>query len=247
MMLHTLSVLRQFPALSEQRPGSDDAGGLRPVSWIEPTILERRFIPVVGAEEAIDVASDLLHVDYAYVFDMAGNWWFPDSPTSSSWSRLPSRVRVIAQGTEFDDGAWEGTGHIDIDFGLDTAFLHEELQRLRRRNSTCVPMSRTWWTSLTRSIATPGTSSRLLWSDSRQTVAGTEAHRALAEGAIATAATPRIKMRTARIQKRALPIRAVSLTACFYLVRPPSTFSLSLAAARLTKRAVKTRNGEQET
>jgi hypothetical protein len=164
MMLHTLSVLRQFP-FSEQRPGVTYLA-VHPVSWIEPTILERRFIPAVGAEEAIDVASDLLHVDYAYVFDMAWDLWAPDSPTSSSWSRLPSRVRAIAQGAEFDDGAWEGTGHIDIDFGLDTAFLHEELQ-LTPEAEQHVRANVAHLVDFTNKIdRNSGTSSRLLWSDS---------------------------------------------------------------------------------
>ena len=45
MMLHVLSVLRQFP-FSAARPGVSYVS-VQPVSWNEPTILERRFTPGV--------------------------------------------------------------------------------------------------------------------------------------------------------------------------------------------------------
>ena len=164
MMLHTLSVLRQFP-FSEQRPGIAYLA-VHPVSWGEPTILERRFTPPATAEEAIDVASELLHGDYAYVFDAAWDLWAPDSPNSLQWHLAPSRVRFIAQGTEFEEGAWEGTGHIDIDFGLDTPFLYEDVkltteaeQRVRANVARLVDFT----TKIDRNC---GTNSRLMWSDS---------------------------------------------------------------------------------
>ena len=43
MMAHALSVIRQFP-FSAQQPGTSYLA-LHPVSWNEPTILERRFRP----------------------------------------------------------------------------------------------------------------------------------------------------------------------------------------------------------
>lgn len=164
MMLHTLSVLHQFP-FSELRPGVSYLA-VHPVSWSEPTVLERRFTPPVSPEEAIHVASDLLHGDYAYVFDAAWDLWTPDSPNSLQWHPAPQRVRFVAQGPEFEEGAWEGTGNIDIDLGLDTPFLYEELQltpdaeeRVRANVARLVDFTN----KLERNC---GTSSRLLWSDS---------------------------------------------------------------------------------
>jgi len=164
MMLHTLSVLRQFP-FSEQRPGVTYLA-VHPVSWSEPTVLERRFTPPVAPEEAIHVASDLLHGDYAYTFDAAWDLWTPDPQTSIQWNLVPSRVRFIAQGNEFEDGAWEGTGHVDIDFGLDSPFLYEELQltpEAEQRVRTNVGKLVDFTTKIDRNC---GTNSRLLWSDS---------------------------------------------------------------------------------
>ncbi len=63
MMAYALSVLRQFP-FSAQQPGISYLA-LHPVSWNEPTILERRFRPGIDPEEAVQIASDLLHDDYA--------------------------------------------------------------------------------------------------------------------------------------------------------------------------------------
>jgi hypothetical protein len=164
MMLRTVSVLRQFPF--SERLGGVTYLAVHPVSWSEPTILERRFVPTVSAEEAIHVASDLLHGDYAYVFDAAWDLWAPEAPNSSQWILSPSRVRFIAQGSEFEDAAWEGTGHIDIDFGLDTPFLYEELQltaeaeqHVRANVARLVDFT----TKIDRNC---GANSRLMWSDS---------------------------------------------------------------------------------
>jgi hypothetical protein len=125
MLLHALSVLRQFP-FSVARPGVSYVS-VQPVSWNEPTILERRFAPGVAPEIAVDVASDLLHEDYAYVFDADWDLWTPDS-TGRQWALAPNHVRFIAQGAEFEDGTAETTGHIEVDFGLDSAFLQEQVE-----------------------------------------------------------------------------------------------------------------------
>jgi hypothetical protein len=125
MMAYALSVLRQFP-FSDQRPGVTYVA-VHPVSWNEPTILERKFNPGVSPEDAVDIASDLLHDDYAYIFDVDWDLWTPDS-SGRQWALAPNHVRLIAQGSEFDEGAAEALGQIEIDFGLDSAFLQEQVQ-----------------------------------------------------------------------------------------------------------------------
>jgi hypothetical protein len=125
MMLHVLGVLHQFP-FSAQRPGVTYVA-VHPVSWNEATILERKFLPGVSPEAAIDVGSDLLHEDYAYVFDADWDLWTPDS-SGRQWSPAPNHVRLIVQGPEFDERASEATGQIQIDFGLDSAFLQEQVE-----------------------------------------------------------------------------------------------------------------------
>src|SRR5258708_12746653 len=62
----TVSVLRQLP-FSAARDGVTYAA-IQPVSWSEPTILERRFRPGVTPEEAAEVVSELLPDDYPHLF-----------------------------------------------------------------------------------------------------------------------------------------------------------------------------------
>ncbi len=168
MLAHALSVLHQFPS-SPQRPGIGYLA-VHPVSWNEPTILERRFNPGVPPEEAIDAASDLLHQDYAYAFDLYWDLWTLDA-TTKQWTLLPSRVRMIVQGEEFDERASEGTGQIEFDFGLDTQFLQEQVnldaeaeERVRANVHQLVDFTN----KLEKSAHASG---RLLWSDSEDNLA----------------------------------------------------------------------------
>lgn len=124
MLPHLFAVLQQFP-FSEQRPGITYAA-VQPVSWNEASVLERRFSPGIAPEEALVVAADLIHDDYAYTFEAYWDLWTPD-PNGQAWLLAPSLVKFIVQGEEFDDGAYQETGHIEIDFGLDSLFVHENI------------------------------------------------------------------------------------------------------------------------
>jgi hypothetical protein len=124
MLPHMFAVLQQFP-FSAQRPGITYAA-VQPVSWNEASILERRFSPGIAPEEAVVVAADLIHDDYAYIFDGYWDLWTPDK-SGEQWLRIPSLVKFIVQGEEFDDGTYQETGHIEIDFGLDSLFVQENI------------------------------------------------------------------------------------------------------------------------
>ena len=124
MLPHILAVLQQFP-FSGQRPGIAYAS-VQPVSWNEASVLERRFSPGISPEEAMVVAADLIHDDYAYVFDAYWDLWAPDE--SGLWRQVPSQVKFIVQGEEFEDGVQHETGHIQIDFGLDSLFVQETIE-----------------------------------------------------------------------------------------------------------------------
>src|SRR5260370_24576277 len=125
MLPPALGMFRQLP-LSPARDGVTYAA-IQPVSWIEPTILERRVRPGVSPEEAAEVVAELLHDDYAYVFEAHWDLWTPPED-AEKWVLEPSLVRLVAHGMDFEERAAEETGHIQIDFGLDTPFLHEELE-----------------------------------------------------------------------------------------------------------------------
>jgi len=124
MLPHILAVLQQFP-FSEQRPGVTYVA-VQPVSWNEASVLERRFSPGIPPQDAVIVAADLVHDDYAYVFDAYWDMWTVDG--TGKWSLVARQVKVIAQGEEFEDGVQQETGHIQIDFGLDSLFVQEEAE-----------------------------------------------------------------------------------------------------------------------
>lgn len=167
MMAHAGAVLREFP-FSPQRPGVNYLA-VHPVSWNEPTVLERRFTPGVAPDEAIDAASDLLHEDYAYVFDFYWDLWLLEP--AKQWGLAPSRVRMIVQGEEFDERAAEGTGQIEFDFGLDSPFLQDQVEldeeaesRVRANVQRLVEFTN----KLEKNAQANG---RLLWSDSDDNLA----------------------------------------------------------------------------
>jgi len=124
MLPHVFAVLQQFP-FSAQHPGITYAA-VQPVSWNEASVLERRFSPGIAPEEAMVVAADLIHDDYAYIFEAYWDLWTPDE-SGQQWLLVPSRVKFIVQGEEFDDGVHQETGHVEIDFGLDSLFVQENV------------------------------------------------------------------------------------------------------------------------
>jgi hypothetical protein len=164
----TVSVLRQLP-FSGVRDGVTYAA-IQPVSWSEPTILERRFRPGVAPEEAAEAVAELLHDDYAYVFEAYWDLWTPPEG-AEKWVLEPSLVRLIAQGMEFEEHAAEETGHIQIDFGLDTPFLHEEIEFTSEaeRNVRSNVQKLVEFTAKVEKNA--GATGRLLWSESEENLA----------------------------------------------------------------------------
>lgn len=124
MLPRILAVIKEFP-FSAVRPGITDVA-VHPVSWAEPSILERQFNPGIQPVEAMEVISDLLHADYAYVFRAYWDLWRADA--SGAWSKGPHEVSFTAHGLAFEDGTFEENGHILVDFGLDTDFLFEEVE-----------------------------------------------------------------------------------------------------------------------
>jgi hypothetical protein len=168
ILLRTNSVLRQIP-FSSARDGVTYAA-IQPVSWGEPTILERRFRPGVAPEEAVAEVAEFLHDDYAYVFEAYWDLWTPPEG-AEKWVLEPSLVRLIAHGVEFEDGAAERTGHIQIDFGLDTSFLHEEVEFTSEAERN-VRSNVQKLVELTAKVEkNSGATGRLLWSESEENLA----------------------------------------------------------------------------
>ena len=163
-----VSVLRQFP-FSPQRPGVTYVA-VHPVSWNEPTVLEQRFSVGITPEQAAGVTVELLHDDYAYVFEAYWDLWTP-AESGLSWTEAPTLVRLIAQGSEFEDGAATETGHVQVDFGLDAPFLHEELN-LTSEAEARVKANVQKLVQFTAQVEkNAGASGRLLWSESQENLA----------------------------------------------------------------------------
>jgi hypothetical protein len=164
----TVSVLRQLP-FSATRDGVSYAA-IQPVSWSEPTILERRFLPGVPPEVAAEAVAELLHDDYAYIFEAYWDLWTPPEG-AAKWVLEPSLVRLIAHGMEFEERAAEEAGHIQIDFGLDTSFLHEEVALTfeAERNVRSNVHKLVEFTAMVEKNS--GATGRLLWSESEENLA----------------------------------------------------------------------------
>ena len=120
-------------------------------------------------EEAVVVAADLIHDDYAYVFDAYWDLWTPDE-AGRQWFLIPSLVRFIVQGEEFDDGTYQETGHIEIDFGLDSLFVQENVElneetqaKIRDNVAKLVEFTR-------KAEMNTRATSRRLWSESEESL-----------------------------------------------------------------------------
>ena len=168
MLPHTFTVLQQFP-FSTQRPGVTYFG-LHPVSWSEPTLLERRFPSGIDPGQATLIAAELVHDDYAYVFEAYWDLWTPDV-SNGNWLLEPALVKGIVQGEEFDEETYRQTGHIQVDLGLDSYYLQPETElseqtreKIRDNVAKLVDFSM-------KVEKHSGASSRLLWSDSEESLA----------------------------------------------------------------------------
>jgi hypothetical protein len=167
ILARTASVLRQFP-FSVARPGVSYVV-VQPVGWEEATVLEQRFDPGITPEEAVENVADLLHDDYAYVFEAWWDLWAPAA--NGEWKLLPHKVIFIAHGKEFDEAAYTESGHMQIDFGLDWPFLHEEAsltedveQRVRANITKLIDFTN----KVEQNVNLTG---RVLWSESEENLA----------------------------------------------------------------------------
>jgi hypothetical protein len=168
MLVRALSVMRQFP-FSNGLPGITYFA-LHPVSWNEPTIFEQRFHPRATPEQAIAVAADLLHEDYAYVFEANWDLWTPES-AQGKWTLAPSSVTLIVRGEEFEEGESKTQGEVQLDFGLDTPFLHEELQLTEEVESRVRANVQMLVDFINRVEKSAIAETRLLWSESGENLA----------------------------------------------------------------------------
>lgn len=175
-----VSVMRQFAliSVSSGQNGSNGApDGKRvtaaaayPISFSEAPTYQRLYVNDNRAEDtsasiienSVAEATEQLHDDMAYEFEMKWNLWTPDSGPGSPgyvpgeedpegrldtlWKPHPSTVKIIGFGPNFDDGDFQQNGHIRVDFGLDYPWVLDdetEDEEDRAQVSNVVSISRT--------------------------------------------------------------------------------------------------------
>lgn len=107
-----------------------------PVNWSEAAVFQRVYGRAGGGErgvpprQAVEDATELLHDDYAFEFQIGWSLWELETAggLDPRWVKEPRLVRVTGYGPLFDEGVYEQDGHIKIDFGSDAPFLEEGVE-----------------------------------------------------------------------------------------------------------------------
>src|ERR1700679_2711835 len=203
-----VSVMRQFALISggSYPPGKRvHAASVYPISFTEAPTYQRIYVNDDRSEEnqdtsgsiietAVAEATEQLHDDMAYEFEMRWRLWSPErtEPEPNSypeadpdpeyesfaldtlWKLQPATVRILGLGPQFDDASFEQNGHIRIDFGLDTPWLAETLadkdldEDAAKHILQNVEMLLAFTLSVEKNC---GISSRLLWTESGEPLA----------------------------------------------------------------------------
>ncbi len=194
-----VSVMRQFALISGDPRVS--AATAYPISFNEAPTYQRLYVNDDRSEEtsaalienAVAEATEQLHDDTAYEFEMRWKLWSPETvdaqpgntgidiyPDFESvrldtlWKRQPATVRILGFGPGFDDATFEQNGHIRIDFGLDTPWLAETIddEDLDDDATKHIQQNVEMLLAFTLSVEKNcGISSRLLWTESGEPLA----------------------------------------------------------------------------
>ncbi len=181
-----VSVLRQFAVISGDKRVS--AATVFPISFNEAPVYQRIYVNDARAqsgedsiiENAVAEATEQLHDDMAYEFEMKWNLWTPEISQESValdtlWRPQPSIVKILGFGPEFDQATYEQNGHIRIDFGLDTPWVMEDTlgdEELDETAQKHIQQNVEMLLAFTLSVEkNSGISSRLLWTESGEPLA----------------------------------------------------------------------------
>jgi hypothetical protein len=175
-----VGVLRQLASAGGASPVT--AAAVYPISWNEAPVYQRVYdstgdvevdIEAAQPERAVAEAMEMLHEDYAYEFEVKWDLWVPETGggLDTLWRQEPRPLRVIGFGPEFDEGSYEQNGHIRIDFGTDAPFLQEDVT-LEPEAAIHVQQNVQKLIDVTQAIQNNlAVSSRLLWSESGESLA----------------------------------------------------------------------------
>ena len=184
-----VSVMRQFATISGDKRVA--AAAVYPISFTEAPSYQRIYVNDDRSEDtsasiienAVAEATEQLHDDMAYEFEMRWKLWTPETGmnqvTESAaldtlWKLQPSTVRILGFGPQFDDASFEQNGHIRVDFGLDTPWLAETLEdeELDAAATKHIQQNVEMLLAFTLLVEKNcGISSRLLWTESGEPLA----------------------------------------------------------------------------
>jgi hypothetical protein len=155
-------VLRQFALVGAKRVSAASA---YPINFTEPPTYQRIYVdppahfdPTVPIDPSVDTSDELidaavaeateqLHDDMAYEFEMRWQLWTPEGQDSafnrlgiassrdeedadpdldapdSAWRLRAHTVRFLGFGPSFDVAGYEQNGHLLVDFGIDSPWV----------------------------------------------------------------------------------------------------------------------------
>ena len=184
-----VGVLRQFAVIAKDGQANSELGrvaaaSVYPIDWTESPTYQRIYVNDERAqssedtegsiiENAVAEATEQLHDDMAYEFEMRWMLWIPEAAgdLDTGWRLEPSRVKVIGFGPEFDAGSYEQNGQIRVDFGLDSPWVLED-EELDEDAAERIKHNVEKLLAFTLSVEKHcGISSRLLWTESGEPLA----------------------------------------------------------------------------
>jgi len=182
-----VGVLRQFAVIAKDgKPGSEfgrvAVATAYPIDWTESPTYQRIYVidnraqrsadtEASAIETAIAEATEQLHDDTAYEFEMRWMLWLPNADAETPWHLEQAKVRITGFGPEFDAGSFEQNGHIRVDFGLDTPWVLED-EEIDTAAADKIKQNVEKLLAFTLLVEKHcGISSRLLWTESGEPLA----------------------------------------------------------------------------